>query len=138
MKQLVEKLVTLERGISAERGAFVLFALFLREDSPNRWDLVVAAPWLKTDKKESWDYVANQLQSRLTPQELVSLSRIVLIDEDNPALEAIYKAIKIEHSIAEIKNCNFFRLSIKHAYIITAKNDHTESNSRYRRKMARP
>lgn len=39
MKTLIEKLATLEQEVSAEKGAFLLFALFLREDAPNVWDI---------------------------------------------------------------------------------------------------
>lgn len=130
MKELVEKLVSLERDISTEKGGFSLFALFLREGSPDRWDLVVSAPWVKVDKRETLDYFAKQLRSRLQTQELISLSRIVLIDEGNPNLEAIHKAITVEHGIAEVKNSSFFGLEIKHAYIITSKRDDALSSTR--------
>jgi hypothetical protein len=36
MNELVSKLRILEQEIAAERGPFTLFALFLREESPNR------------------------------------------------------------------------------------------------------
>src|SRR5437667_89713 len=41
MNEFVEHLKDIEVEISDERGPFILFALFLREDSPDRWDLVV-------------------------------------------------------------------------------------------------
>ena len=129
MKQLVEKLVPLEREISADKGEFALFALFLREDAQDRWDLVVSASWIEADKKKALDYLVNQLQPRLKPQELLSISRIVLIDEDNPALEAIHKAIRAEHGTTEVRNSNFFGLQIEHAYIITSKRECAKSNS---------
>lgn len=125
MKQLIEKLVSLERQISTEKGEFSLFALFLREDAPNKWDLVASAPWIETGKKETLDYFAKLLRSSLDLQELLSLSRIVLIDLNNPGLKAIHKDIRVEHGIVEIKDSNFFGLDIKHAYIITSKKEDT-------------
>ncbi len=125
MKQLVEKLVGMEREISEERGTFALFALFLREDALDKWDLVASAPWLEEDKKESLVYLSDRLRSHLTHEELLSFSRIVLVDQDNPFLEAIKKAIQkavsLEHGIVEVKDSNFFGLEISHAYIITSK-----------------
>ena len=53
MKAFAEKLVPVERQIAAEKGAFLLFALFLREDAPDVWDLVVAAPWIEANKSEA-------------------------------------------------------------------------------------
>ena len=46
-KQLVKKFVSLERDVSAEKGGFSLFGLFHREEASfDKWDLVIAAPWL--------------------------------------------------------------------------------------------
>ena len=45
MKKFIEKIVSLEQTISTEKGDFVFFALFLREDAQDKWDLVVSAPW---------------------------------------------------------------------------------------------
>jgi len=56
------------------------------------------------------------VQKGLSKEELLKLSRIVLINERNPALEAMYKAISGRN--IEIKDSNFFGLQIKHAYLI--------------------
>ena len=129
MKPLAEKLVSLEGQISKEKGAFALFALFLREEVQDRYDLVVSSSWIEEDKKAALDYLAKQLRSCLEPQELLSLSRIVLVDLDNPSLRAINKAIKVEHGLSEVKNGTFFDLEIKHAYIITSKKQKTMADS---------
>lgn len=121
MKEMLEKILNLERKISGERGNFTLFALFLREDSENKWDLVVSAVWLDPSTKESFTFIAKQVQSILNLQELLSISRIVLLEEGNPILEAVNSAFGTEHSLIDIVNCNFNGLRIKHAYIITSK-----------------
>ena len=124
MKQLAEKLVSLEHEVSSEKGDFALFALFLREDVQDRWDLVASASWIEVNKKKALDYLAKRLQSHLPhlqPQELLNISRIVFVDEDNPALQAIRRAMRVEGGITEVKDSNFFGLQIKHAYIITSK-----------------
>ena len=43
VEQMVEKLASVEREVSSEKGDFRLFALFLREDAQDRWDLLVSA-----------------------------------------------------------------------------------------------
>jgi hypothetical protein len=86
MKQIIEKLTSLERDIASEKGEFSLFALFLREEADDTWDLLASAPWLEADKRESLDYLVNQLRARLDTQELLSLSRIVLLEKGNPIL----------------------------------------------------
>jgi len=47
MKQILDKFVSLERDIASEKGEFSLFALFLREDAEDNWDLLASAPWLE-------------------------------------------------------------------------------------------
>ncbi len=128
MKQLVVKLSALERQISADKGEFTLFALLLREDSQDKWDLLVSAPWLQTNEKESWDYIAEQLREWLEPQELLLLSRIILLDDTNPVLKTLHKAIRIRHTSApvEINDTDFFGLLIKHGYIFTSWGETTE------------
>jgi hypothetical protein len=120
MKDLVDKFVALEREISAERGSFALFGLFLREDAADRWDLVVAAPWFSSNEKKVLDYLTQKIQSRLKPHELVLLSRIVVADPSDASVKAIQAAFKIEHGKAEIRDSVFFGLHIRHAYVITS------------------
>jgi hypothetical protein len=120
MKELVEKFVELERKLSKEKGGFSLFALFLREDALDKWDLVVAAPWIESERKTALPYITKEIQTALKPEELTHISRVVLVDQTNPALDAINRAMTIEHGTAAIQDSNFFGLQIRHAYIITS------------------
>jgi hypothetical protein len=123
MKEIVDKLVKVEQEMAAERGAFLLFALFLREDAPDVWDLVVASSWIAADRAGSLRYISEKIGSVLDPKELLKLSRIVLIELDNPALSALQQAVHVEHGTAEVKDSDFFGLRIKHAYLITSRRD---------------
>ena len=129
MRQLVEKLKSLECEISSDKGEFALFGLFLREDAQDRWDLLVSAPWLDAAKKESLEFIVNQLRLSLESEELLSLSRVVLLDADNPVLKAVNRAVKVHHGRVEVKNDKFFGLQIEHAYIITSKRQVDEITS---------
>lgn len=120
MKNIVEKLKGLEKKISSKKGAFLLFALLLREDASEVWDLAVSASWASKDKTSALQYISKQLNKTLSPNQMLKLSRIVIIEPGDPALEAMHKAIKLEHGTAEFKNCNFFGLEIRHAFIITS------------------
>ncbi len=123
MKKIIEKLVIAERKLSDEKGAFHLFALFLREDASDKWDLVVSASWLSKDKASALKYIASIIQKTLNANELLKISRIVIIDEDNPSLEAIHQAFKTEHEAVEILSTSFFGLDIKRGFLITSKKD---------------
>ena len=120
MKDIVEKLAAVEKRVSEEKGPFSLYALFLREDAPDKWDLVVSAPWFHSGDKKTLDYLTGQIQSSLKPHELIMLSRVVVVEPTDRAVSAIHRAVNIEHGDVEVKDSSFFGLPIKHAYIITS------------------
>jgi hypothetical protein len=123
MKQLLEKLESLEKEIADERDEFSLFGLFLREDAENRWDLVVAAPWLNADSMIDINYIANKLKSCIEDSELLSISRIVLVELHDPIVQIINKYCRVTRgSSLELNNPQLFGLPFKHAYIIISQN----------------
>src|SRR2546426_600860 len=73
--ELTEKFAELESRIAEEKGPFALFALFMREDAPDRWDLIVSAPWAGEDKRSVVDYFVGQIKSRLGEQGLTRFGR---------------------------------------------------------------
>jgi hypothetical protein len=120
MKELLDRFVELERRLAIARGDFSLFALFLREDAVDKWDLVVTAPWIEADRKDALSYISKEIQDAFTPEELSLLSRVVIVDLANPAVAAVNQAVGIQHGKNEVRDSNFFGLRIKHAYIITS------------------
>jgi hypothetical protein len=123
MNEIVKKLVQTEQEMASEKGRFLLFALFLREDAPDLWDVVVATPGVTKNKSDSLQYMSNKLRAVLNTNEFIKLSRIVIIEPENPALAALQQAISIEHGTTEIKDGNFFGPHIKRAYLITSRRD---------------
>ena len=121
MKDIVEKVTAIEKETSAERGEYDLFALFLREESSNKWDILVSAKWISESKEDALKYLAQRIQKSFTSSELLQISKIVIIEKNNPALPALQQAISVEHGSAEIKDSNFFGLQIKHGFLITSK-----------------
>ena len=121
-KDTREKLALLEREVSDEKGEFSLFGLFLREDAQDeyKWDLLVSAPWLDADKKEGLTYLAKEIQERLEPDELLSISRIVVLERGDPILEAIQKAVNVKHGEVKVQDSNFFGVRITQACISTS------------------
>jgi hypothetical protein len=120
-RELSDKFRVLESRIAEERGDFALFALFLREDAPDRWDLIVSAPWLDSDKRRAVDYFVEQIKSRLGEEVLINLSTIVVADPRDASVQALNHAVEAEHGGIEIRDSNFFGLPVKHAFIITSK-----------------
>lgn len=93
----------------------------MREDSSNKWDILVFASWITKNKDAALKYLANEVQKKLSESELLLISRIVIIEKSNPALPALQQAISFDHGSAEIAESNFFGLQIKRAYLITSK-----------------
>ena len=120
MTQLTTNVAELEETISRERGPFNLFALFEREDVANRWDLVFAAPWAE-DKGETLRYFAVELKGRLQPQQLLEISRIVVLDPTDDAVRAINREYDVEHGRLEVRDADLLGLPVKHGVIITSK-----------------
>lgn len=121
MIPILEKLMTIEKNTSEVKGEYDLFALFLREDSSNKWDILVSAKWISDNKEQALKYLAEKIQNLFTADELLQISRIVIIEENNPALLALQKSVNIEHGSAEIKDSNFFGIQIKRAFLITSR-----------------
>jgi hypothetical protein len=120
MKDFTDKIADVEKEIAKEKGPFSLFALFLRDDVPDRWDLVVSAPWVKNNK-QTLNYLVHEIKSTLTPDDLISLSRIVMVEPSDKPVQAINRAFNVEHGKVEVRDVQFFGLPIKHGYIITSR-----------------
>jgi hypothetical protein len=120
MKPFIEKLRTLERQMAHEKGRFTLFALFQRVEAQDRWDLVVAADWFAEDKKDALNYLATKIKAWLDEHEWLAISRIILLDRDDPNLDAIQRAIQVEHGLVEVSELQFFDMDVRQAFIITS------------------
>ncbi len=117
----IANLRSIKTQLEGEKGPFVLFGLFLRENSPGKWDLVVAAPWLHEDKYEDYKIVSDKLSAILPQNQMIDLSRIVILNEGNPGLSALLHAVHVAgNGYLEVRDSNFFGLSIRHAHILAA------------------
>ncbi|MGH7598842.1 MAG: hypothetical protein ACREOI_21010 [bacterium] len=135
-----EKLASVLNEITAETGEPYLFGLFLRTEAPNVWDLVVASPWLEKNRIKAMSYLADKVKAYLTSDELLSLSRIVILESHYPVLKAIFDAIPSGKEQAVFRNEDFLGLEIKRAYVLKAKrpqkNDKMPTNKKPRQRTA--
>jgi hypothetical protein len=117
-----KNLESIEKEIADEKGEFSLFGLFLREDAENRWDLVVAAPWLNADNMEHINYIADKLKTHLKDSDLVSISRIVILDLHDPIVQVINSTWGVSRGFSlELNQPQLLGLPFKYAYIIISK-----------------
>lgn len=117
----LEKLQQVMRAVARKKGPFTLFGLFLREDAPDKWDLVVSSAWLEEGKLKALGEFVEELAAAVGEEQILSLSRIVTVNQDDPALDAILRAVQVDDGSVEIHDSNFFGLQIKHAYIFRSK-----------------
>jgi hypothetical protein len=120
MTALVEGTLKVEKALAEEKGPFALFALFLREDAPDKWDLVVSAPWVEADKESALKLISSKVREFIKPPDLFAVSRVVIVEPTSPAVQAINQAFDTQHSTIEVKDSNFFGLAIKHAHIFAS------------------
>jgi hypothetical protein len=130
MKTAIEALLEIERALSKEKGPFTLFALFLRAEALEKWDLVVSAPWIEKDKRSALKLLSDRVQASLSVSDLLSISRIVLADPSDPAVDAINRSVRVEHSTVEVRDSTFFGQQIRHAHIFASKRQPMEVRQR--------
>lgn len=123
MKKILEKLKKVLVELENEHGSILVFALFLREDSPARWDLVVSASWLDSGNVESYKIVATKTQNVLDTEELVQLSRVVILDVEDSVVSFLQNSYNVPNgTIREIDNCapftQKFNFTIQRAYLL--------------------
>jgi uncharacterized protein YegL len=121
MNELIQKMVSIEKYLARQKGDFRLFALFLRDGSPGKWDVLVSASFLDANKQQALKIIIEQLTTQLNKDELISLSRVVVIKNDNEGLPAVNQFMPVENGIAEIHDKNFFGLDIKQAFFISSR-----------------
>src|SRR5205823_7011401 len=106
----IEKLRQVMERVSAEKGDFTLFGLFLREEAPDKWDLVISAPWLEAGKLKALGEFVEKINTIAGKQELLTLSRIVTLDHNDPNLEAVLQAVQVDNGPLELWHPDFFGL----------------------------
>lgn len=130
MNSVIDTLREIEQAVSRDKGPFTLFALFLREETLEKWDLVVSAPWIERDKRSALRLLADRLRDSLSASDLLSISRIVLLDPSDPGVEAITQSVRVERSTLEVKDSVFFGQEIRHAHIFASKRQPMEVRQR--------
>ena len=129
MKKLISKLQDIELELSKEFGELRLFALFLRNDSPNRWDLLVSAEWTDDDRYSGLSIVSKKLQKHLIANEIILISGIVMVLPDYPILDVALDACEVKHGFVDVPPYLFSEYDIERAFFITAQRNKKENRS---------
>ena len=116
---LARRLQIAETAIASMQGQFVLFVLAERETAPGKWDLLVSAPWLETNRKGVQQMV-DLLKPYLTSSDWLALASITPLPPSMDYVLWIARHYNVEHENQEVVNAFWDSLLIPHGYIITA------------------
>ena len=122
MIALVRKLREVENEVAAERGGIVLVALFQREDSLGKWDVLFSADWIKRteDERPVLDYLIGKLQPKLTQRELLTVSRVLVFEPNEQFVGLVLGMLQEWGNPQQLANISINGMSITTAYIIAA------------------
>jgi hypothetical protein len=122
MNLLAQKMMIVEQELAAEHGEFTLFALFLRENSPGLWDVIVSALWIDENRDEGLSKVVAKVNACLQKEEVLMLSHIVIVEHNNPDLAELNRFdFATSPTVIEAKNDNLLGQDIKQAFFIPLK-----------------
>lgn len=124
MEKLLKNLIQLKNDVRKEKGPVCLFGLFLRKSAPDRYDVVISAPWASENEASASLCLAKKLQARLSPEEIVYLSQIVVLNGKDPLVQSIYCQIPAGTDLDAYKPQNMLlspAANLHSAYIITSK-----------------
>jgi hypothetical protein len=120
IEALAKKMTALAKKIIADKGPVVLFGLLQREKSPDdEWDIVLAAPWVNEHKRESIQYLGDQVRELLSDEEMLGIARLVLFDHDDSVVKAMLKSFKgLSGRFVDVHHQTEGGAVIRRAYII--------------------
>ncbi len=119
MKQLMNKLIAIEKDLAEEKGPFWLFAFVLPKSSETGWDLIIAAPWLESGI-DGLNWITMLLQNRLTKREVSQIARVIIFDKFSATVKWVRREMPRKNELQELVDTNFLGLPVKQAYIIAA------------------
>nr|WP_321451470.1 hypothetical protein [uncultured Carboxylicivirga sp.] len=115
MKSTFEKIYKALEIFAQKHGEFNFCGVFLREESNDKWDLILSSEWILQNKGKALREITDVLSRKLNQFELIKLSRIVILEEEQ--VNSFSQAFSIGGGNLEISNSNIFGIQIKLAYL---------------------
>ena len=88
---MVDKLKEIINKILEEKnGQLTVFAMLKMDELTDKWSIIVSAPWANLKNHgESFDYIKNLLDQKLTSEEKITIARIGIFPKDDHAVTAL-------------------------------------------------
>jgi hypothetical protein len=109
------------KRIAEEKGDINFFALMLRDDAHDKWELAIAAPWAEPDRYSAIRYIAGILKAELQTQEILQLSRIVVLEKDSPVLAELLSSLAFKDHAGGLHDWTAGGHRFRHVYILEAR-----------------
>lgn len=106
--------------LAAKRGEFTLFALLMRADAPDTWDLVVSAPWLEGGKLKATAEFVRLLSQSIGQKSLPHFARVVVLSGNDAPVKFILENIPVEDGEIHLQSFNLQGMKIEKAIIFRA------------------
>lgn len=97
MRDFYQKLHLALTQLENEHDEISLFAIFLRDNSLDLWDLIVSAQWLNSSDLNSLKIVCSKIQDSLKGSEILKLSHVVILDIDDPTVIFLRENYEVLH-----------------------------------------
>ncbi|MCE5316315.1 MAG: hypothetical protein LLG04_03000 [Parachlamydia sp.] len=115
-----------------EHGPFLVFALFLREQPFEIWDVAVSATWLNAGEMRSFGIVGDKIKDRFNDSELIQISRVDILDADDPTTDYFLETFPLSSDmpleVGREPLSSRFGSDIKYGYFLRCRKEETESD----------
>lgn len=120
MDQIAEKLRMLAAKLAAQKRPVDFLALLLpgREGDQDQWDIVIAAPWLDSSDRRSWDFIVKRVSAILSTREIEKIAGTIIL---NRRERGSIRIVGAHASPGEYSDFMFNGVSIQHGIIIVNK-----------------
>jgi hypothetical protein len=122
MKEILEKFKSIVVNLEKDHGPILIFALFLREDPLEKWDIVVSASWLNPGDMNAYNTIIDRFQGVLTEVDLMQFSRVVILDDNDPVVSFLQDSCTITNGHIETFSGDVFsekfKFTIKSVYVL--------------------
>lgn len=117
MKTLADKVKTLLPMLE-QRGTVYLFALFEREETSGKWDIVLSSEWSDNERADAVRLISDALVPKLNPEELSALSRVFIASSGEPEVDVLAiseEGMRMEHFYSD--DFSFMGVPMKQGYV---------------------
>ena len=117
MKTLANKVKALLPMLE-QRGPVYLFALFEREETPGKWDLILSSEWSDKERMAAVRLISDTLVPLLTPEELSALSSVFIAPSGEPEVDVraiVEEGVPMDHFYSD--DSTFMGVPIKQGYV---------------------